>query len=347
MRSPLRVGIVGYGLIGRRRAEIVASDERVLLAGIADPSPVARAAAEQRFGVPAGADTDELLSRAEIVIVATPNALAVPVVVAALQRGCHVLVEKPPGASAADCRAMARAARQARRILKIGFNHRYHPAIARLIAGVRAGDIGEVINVRARYGHGGRQGYESEWRGNAALSGGGELLDQGVHLLDLLHAVLGLPESVHGALQTAVWPVAPLEDNGFALLRYTGGAIASLHSSWTQWKNLFSLEVFGTQGALLAEGLGGSYGVERSIWYRRRPEGGVPEMVEEAFSGPDESWSLEWREFMGAILSGLAYQGTPAEGLAVMTVLEAIYRSARSGRTVRLTRARLRASQPQ
>src|SRR6185437_13051519 len=136
--------------------------------------------------------------------------------------------------------------------------------------------------------------------GQAHLSGGGELLDQGVHLLDLLHGLLGQPCTVAAMLQTAVWPVAPLEDNALALLQYPGGVMASIHTSWTQWKNLFSLEVFCQRGAILVEGLGGSYGGERLIVDRRQPQG-APERQVTEYSGPDESWTIEWREYLEAI----------------------------------------------
>lgn len=339
MTSPrLRLGIVGFGLIGRRRAQIAAEDGRAALVGVADPTPTAREIAAKQFQVPVFADAEELLNREplDLLVVATPNSLAVPIAISALRRGLHVLIEKPPGTDAAQCRRLASAAARSGRLLKVGFNHRYHPALARLLTGVRQGEIGEVINLRAQYGHGGRPGYENEWRGRPQLSGGGELLDQGVHLLDLVHGLMGMPETVFAMLQTAVWPVHPLEDNGFALLRYPNGAVGSLHSSWTQWKNHFSLEVFGTRGALIAEGLGGSYGPERWILHRRRPEGGAPDTHEETFSGPDESWRIEWEEFLSGILHNMPYQGTPSDGLGVMTMLQALYRSARTGRAVRI-----------
>ncbi len=327
---PLRIGLAGFGLIGRRRARIAAADSRVQLAGIADPSPVARLEAAALYKVPVDADARKLLRRPlDVLLVAAPNVQAVPIAIAALRRGLHVLMEKPPGANLGQCRPLCSAAETSGRILKFGFNHRYHPAVARLAQAVRAGDIGKIINLRARYGHGGRPGYDQEWRGQARLSGGGELLDQGVHLLDLLHWLLGMPDSVYAELQTAVWPVQPLEDNAFALLHYPGGAVASLHSSWTQWKNLFSLEVFGETGSLIVEGLGGSYGPETLLHHRRRPAGGPPETTSAEFQGPDSSWQLEWEDFMNAMQHRAPYQGAPAEAMAVMQVLDRLRRSAR------------------
>jgi predicted dehydrogenase len=119
-------------------------------------------------------------------------------------------------------------------------------------------------------------------------------------------------------------------------MRYEGGPVASLHASWTQWKNLFSFEVFGTAGSLTVEGLGGSYGTERLTIAKRNPDGGLPGIEEIAFEGDDRSWELEWQDFMGAVLDGKPYWGTPADGLAVMEILAALYASAESGKPVAL-----------
>ena len=238
-----------------------------------------------------------------------------------------MLVEKPMGCNIDEARKMTAAALKSGRHLKVGFNHRYHPAILRAHEIYNAGGIGAAINVRARYGHGGRPGYEREWRAKPELAGGGELTDQGVHLLDLFHWFLGMPVDVFTYLQTTVWRIEPLEDNGFALLRFSDGAIASMHSSWTQWKNLFSFELTGNAGALVVEGLGGTYGPERLIVVKRRLEGGVPEVREEQFGSEDLSWQAEWADFIAA-LNGADYYGTPKDGVAVMATLEALYSSA-------------------
>ena len=232
-----------------------------------------------------------------------------------------------------EARLLADAARKAKRIVKVGFNHRYHPAIAEAHKRFAAGTIGTLINARGRYGHGGRPGYEKEWRGNPELAGGGELTDQGVHLLDLLHWFAGAPVSVFGATQRAIWPIEPLEDNGFALLRYASGATAQFHTSWTQWKNLFSLEIFGTAGELVMDGLGGSYGTEKLTMHMRKPEGGAPDTTEQIFDGPDNSWRDKWQDFLGAI-EGKPFLGTPEDGVSVMAALEAIYRSSSEQRAV-------------
>ncbi len=270
----------------------------------------------------------------DIVCVATPNGFLAEISIAALRFGKHVLLEKPMGRSIAEARQIAAAAQAADRRVKVGFNHRYHPAIARAHEELVRGTVGEVINARARYGHGGRPGYEREWRGNRELAGGGELTDQGVHVADLLHWFVGVPKTVFAVTQTAVWPLGELEDNAFAVLQYSGDVVASFHTSWTQWKNLFSLEIFGTRGSLVVEGLGRSYGDETLTIARRAMQGGVPEMERLIYEGPDTSWRDEWADFIGGISDRRPYLGGPDDGIVAMETLDALYRSARAGSPV-------------
>lgn len=330
MRSPMSVAIVGCGLIGRRRAREAAGHPgtRVQLVVDSDMSRADALAAHHTCA--AAVDWQAAIDdpAIDIVVVATPNGLTPRIAEAALAAGKHVLIEKPPGRNLSDAKRLAAAAAPARGILKIGFNHRYHPAIAAAHALVTSGELGSVLNVRARYGHGGRPGYEREWRGNPELAGGGELLDQGVHLADLLCWFAGEPIHAQAMLQTAAWPIAPLEDNAFALLRYASGAVASLHTSWTQWKNLFSFEVTCQRGSVAIEGLGGSYGTERLVVARRAAAGGPPAMDERTFDGADESWRLEWVDFYEAIHGRAAHLGTADDGLRAMRVIDMIYTAA-------------------
>ena len=240
----------------------------------------------------------------DAVVVATFNQGLLPVTLHALENGKHVLCEKPLGRNAGEAEQMVRAAARHERILKTGFNHRHHPALSLAHNLAQAGKIGPLMSLRAAYGHGGRPGYDQEWRGNPELAGGGELLDQGVHIVDLCRWFLGEFVQVSGMLSTWFWQVAPLEDNGFALLRTAGGQIATIHTSWTQWKNLFRMEIFGRDGYLVVQGLGGSYGPEQLTMGLRRPESGPPLEETWEFPGPDISWQAEWQEFTAAIREG-------------------------------------------
>jgi predicted dehydrogenase len=272
----------------------------------------------------------------EAVVVATVNKSLLPITRAALQSGKHVLCEKPLGRNAREAKEMMETAQEAKRVLKVGFNHRHHPALGRAQEMAQAGIIGPLMSIRAAYGHGGRPGYEQEWRGDPELAGGGELLDQGVHVIDLCRWFMGDFVQVSGMLGTWFWQVAPLEDNGFALLRTSQGQVAQIHTSWTQWKNLFRFEIFGRDGLLSIDGLGGSYGVETLTWGKRRPESGPPLMKTWQFPGPDISWQAEWEEFKKAIQEGRQPLGNGHDGYQAARVIDAIYESAKTERVVQL-----------
>ncbi|HEX4209772.1 MAG TPA: Gfo/Idh/MocA family oxidoreductase [Candidatus Binataceae bacterium] len=338
----LRVGVVGCGLIGGRRAAEASRHSGTVLRKVADANTARARELAAGLHAEAVSDWHQLVDdrSLDIVVVSTPNAYLAPIAIAALESGKHVLVEKPPGRNLEEAKLIAAAQRVSGKVLKVGFNHRYHPALARAYQLLESGTIGDIFNVRARYGHGGRPGYEKEWRGNAELAGGGELTDQGVHLADLVNWMLGMPQRVFCLLQTAAWPIAPLEDNAFALLDFANGCVASFHTSWTQWKNLFSFEIFGTRGALCVEGLGGSYGTERLLHYRRKPDGGAPDLAQETFDSPDCSWKLEWQDFIQAIRGESACLGTAEDGIAAMAMIDAFYRSAAAGMPVAVSEIR-------
>ncbi len=335
----LGVAVIGCGLIGKRRADVAARHPKTRLVAVADVFEATAQELAAEHHAEAFTDWRDAITApgVDIVCVATPNAGLAEISVAALEAGCHVLVEKPMGRNLSEALAMQKAAEATGRRLKIGFNHRYHPALTEAHRRMTDGVIGDIIHIRARYGHGGRPGYEKEWRGNREMAGGGELTDQGVHIIDLIHWFMKAePNSAYGCLQTAVWPLGDLEDNGFALLRWQDGRIASFHTAWTQWKNLFSFEVFGTLGSLVIEGLGRSYGTETLTQAIRRPEGGVPDMETLSYEGADESWDLEWQDFLSGIQTGNPIWGDSAEGVGVMRTLKAIYESSETDIPVRL-----------
>jgi predicted dehydrogenase len=320
-----RVGIVGCGLIGRKRAGALAGArlhacadvDRARAEALAQTSSGARAFTEWR-DVIACADID-------IVVVATTNDRLAEITQAAVEAGKHVLVEKPAARTVAEIEPVIAAARRAGRLVRVGFNHRYHPALWNAHALARGGALGELMFVRARYGHGGRVGYDTEWRADPRLSGGGELIDQGVHVIDLSRWFLGEFVSVTGFAHTYFWQM-PVDDNAFLLLRTERDQAAFLHVSCTEWKNLFSLEIYGRHGKLLAEGLGGSYGVERLTHYAMRPEMGPPDTTAWEFPRGDESWTREFEEF----LEDIRVDREPSAGLrdarAALTIVEDVYR---------------------
>ena len=298
-RPPLRVGIIGCGLVGTKRAAALAGDT---LAACFDVDARAAQALADRFGGSVSRSVDELLAHElDVVIVALPHDQLAEHACRALAASAHVLVEKPAGVGVADVGRIERAAEAAGRRVKVGFNHRFHPGIARALAEASSERFGPILHLRARYGHGGRPGYEHEWRARRAISGGGELVDQGMHLLDLSYSLFG-PLPLHSALlRTEYWPIE-VEDNAVVVLGHPDrGPWAAFHTSWTEWKNLFCLEIFCRGAKLQVDGLAGSYGPQRLSIYAMRPELGPPDLETIEFPADDASWAREWQELADAV----------------------------------------------
>lgn len=332
----LGVAIVGCGLIGRKRASALPGGRLVACAdldleraaALARSAPVAAAA----DGVPvrpaeAFARWQDAVAHPDVsvVVVATTNDVLAEITAAALEAGRHVLVEKPAARHAGELAPLERLAESSGRRVRVGFNHRYHPALLKARELVDAGALGPLMFLRARYGHGGRVGYDREWRADPARSGGGELIDQGSHVIDLARWFLGDFPSVEGFAATYYWDM-PVDDNAFLTLRTAGGHCAFLHVSCSEWKNLFSLELYGRHGKLAIDGLGGSYGVERLAWYRMLPEMGPPETTIWEYPGHDRSWALEFAAFTDDIRQGRRPDPGLADARAVLEIVERIYR---------------------
>ena len=337
MDIKIRVAVVGCGLIGSRRAREAYLHPDTDLKYVVDLLPQRSRKISDEFCCQSLPQWEQVIEdpSIDLVVVSTPNSQLAEIGIAALTAGKHVLVEKPPGRNLIETRRLAEAAKVSGRVLKIGFNHRYHPAISRAKVLVEQGAIGSLINIRTRYGHGGRPGYQKEWRGNLEQAGGGELTDQGVHVADLIHWFAGFPTQAVAFLQTSAWPIHPLEDNAFGLFSFQNGVVASLHTSWTQWKNLFSFEVHGLKGSLNIDGLGGSYGIEKLTIAIRDVKGGVPKMSEEIFDQPDFSWRDEWNEMVKVLTDGgNTYCGTPSDGVAAMAMVNGLYESAKKNMVI-------------
>jgi predicted dehydrogenase len=320
----MRVAVVGCGLVGAKRARALV-ESRLVAAVDRDPARAEGLAAAHE-GCAAGTDWEAAVGRKDVdlVIVATTNDALTPVALAAVGHGKHVLLEKPAARSAEELRPLMAAAREAGVFVKVGFNHRFHPAVAKAHEIFAAGGVGPLLHLRGRYGHGGRLGYEREWRADPAVAGGGELIDQGVHLIDLARWFAGDFTEVQGLAGTFFWKM-PVDDNAFLLLRTAAGRVAWLHVSCTEWKNLFSLEVFGRDGKLQVDGLGGSYGVERLTFYRMRPEMGPPETTSWEYPGEDTSWRDEYRHLLGCIRDGRPPSGGLEDALAALSVVDRVY----------------------
>jgi predicted dehydrogenase len=324
--EPPSFAVIGCGLIGRKRVVALGPNPRLLYTcdlNAARATDLARLAP----GCAPVTDYHAVLAdpRVTAVIISTLNASLAPIALAAVRAGKHVLAEKPGALNATQLHTLRAAARQADVRVRLGYNHRFHPALQKARALLDAGTLGPLMFLRARYGHGGRRGYDREWRADPALSGGGELIDQGVHLIDLAGWFLGDFPTVDGHATTFFWDM-PVDDNAFLSLRTAAGQTAWLHVSCTEWKNLFSLELYGRDAKIAIDGLGGSYGVERLTLYQMLPAMGPPDITSWEYPRGDDSWALETRAFVDDIQLGREPAPGLAEGIRTLEIVESIYR---------------------
>jgi predicted dehydrogenase len=321
----MSVAIIGCGLIGRKRASAMPGGQLVACA-----DAIASQAAElavTKPGCQAFDDWRKMLAQTacDIVVVATPHNSLAEITAAAVERGRNVLVEKPAARFASEIEPVDALARARGVQVRIGFNHRCHRALRKAYELVASGELGELLFLRARYGHGGRIGYDREWRANPKLSGGGELIDQGAHLIDLARWFLGDFTTVQGFAHTYYWDM-PVDDNAFMILRTDENKTAFLHASCTEWKNTFSFEIYGRTGKIDITGLCGSYGTERIAFYRMLPQMGPPETTIWEYPMEDNSWAVEFASFVEDIRTNRATDPGVRDAVAVLRIIEQIYR---------------------
>jgi len=243
------------------------------------------------------------------VFICTPNHLIPKLAIECLERGKHVFCEKPPGRTLEDIVQMRNAEnRNLGTKLMFGFNHRYHPGVLRAKSIVDSGRMGKIIALRGLYGKSGGKNFDKSWRNDFKISGGGILLDQGIHMLDLFNYFLGGFTSVKSFLSNGHWGF-DVEDNAIVILKNDHGQLAMLHSSATFWKHMFQLNVILEKGYLSLEGLlskTGSYGRENLVIGRRQFEDEAEALgnpsEETIYFDKDRSWEIEVNQFINCIL---------------------------------------------
>jgi predicted dehydrogenase len=324
----LKIAIIGCGLIGQKRAKALLKDQVVCCADILLDR--AEAMAHHYPGAEPTGDWQAAVERSDVdvVIVSTVHNALATITQAAIEAGKHVLVEKPAAMNVMEIDSVIQRAEEKGVCVKVGFNHRHHPAIMRAHEIVASGALGPLMFIRGRYGHGGRMGYDREWRADPKISGGGELIDQGMHLIDLSRWFLGDFSEVYGFAPTYYWQM-PVEDNVFLSLKTDSNQVAWLHASWTEWKNLFSFEIYGRVGKLHIEGLGGSYGTERLAWYHMLPDLGPPQTTIWEYPFPDNSFRLEFEEFLAAIREKRTPLGNLYDARAALEIVRKVYGGSR------------------
>jgi predicted dehydrogenase len=343
----LSVGLIGAGAIGELRARALARGGDCALAAVADPDLGRAARVARAAGARVYPGHRELLDREKVdaVIVSTPPPLHEPIALDALEAGKHVLCEKPLSNRPESARRIVERARRAGLVLATGFNHRYFPPVRRLRRAIESGEIGELAHVRAFAGHPGLAELGKPWLTDPEVMGGGALMDNGIHLLDLTRHLLGEVREVVGLRSEAVWRIRGCEDTGVALLRSKEGRIATLHASWTEWRGYrFWLAATGSRGAawayyppmaamvLALDRPGGSARRRLELFPRQN----LAERLRSWRWTVVSTFAEEHRDFRVLIGGG---SGTIAEGFDGFRAVEmahAVYRSSSEGRSIEL-----------
>lgn len=321
----MNVAIIGCGLIGQKRAMNL---KNAKLVAVVDPirekaENIARTYPECHIAT----DWRNIIDHPhiDIVIIATPHNTLAEIALSFAKVKKHILIEKPAARTAKELIPLINAAKESGSLIRVGFNHRYHRALQKAREIILANTIGELLFIRGRYGHGGRLGYEQEWRAKPAISGGGELIDQGIHLIDLARWFLGDFCDIQGKAHTYYWDM-PVDDNSFLLLTTSKKQVAFLHASCTEWKNLFSFEIVGQHGKIDISGLGGSYGVERLTLYKMTPAMGPPDTTIFEYPMHDNSWEIEFAEFMEDIQQNRQPAASLHDAVNALNIVEHIYK---------------------
>ena len=322
----LRVGIIGYGKMGRIRHEVLESLDDIATAMLYDPVPF-----KSKYKIAASAEEIVNHPNIDVVFICTPNFLNKKYTILSLQAGKHVFCEKPPAFTAKDVMEIKAVEQKSGKILMYGFNHRHHESIRHMKHLFDSNEFGKVLWMRGRYGKSVDQSYYDNWRAKKNLAGGGILIDQGIHMLDLFLLFGGNFDKISASVSNLYWKLE-VEDNVFATLENTEtGLTASLHSTMTQWRHLFSLEVFLEKGYMVLNGLktsSNSYGDEiLSIAKNRSTAPAATWEDEEHITyHNDSSWAFEMREYFEAIRKGQRINsGNSDDALKLMKVIDTIY----------------------
>jgi predicted dehydrogenase len=329
MVNPLKVGIAGYGVVGKRRRNFIDLNPFLRTVAVCDRT---LAEGEQLSGnLKVYTHYKELLNEdLDILFVCMTNDIAAEVTIAGLERGLHVFCEKPPGRDLYDIATVRKCKKRYPNLqLKYGFNHRYHDSIYDALTLINSKQLGEVINLRAVYGKSKIITFgQHDWRTKRALAGGGVLLDQGIHMVDLLRLFAGEFTEVHSFISNSHWQY-DVEDNAYALMRTADGKVAMLHSSATQWRHHFQLDISLERGSIILSGIlsgSKSYGSEKiTIAWANSNESGDPKEQTTRYN-EDNSWKREIAEFAEAVLGiNEIKHGTVEDAYRTMELVYRIY----------------------
>ena len=320
----MNIAIIGAGLIGRKRALSLPAGVRIKMICDIDETK------GKQFAVDFDAEYEQSWEKVvknidiEALMVATTHNMLTPIGVEAIKNGKHLFLEKPGARNLDEFNLLYDAYKKNPVVVAFGYNHRYHPAIQKAKEIVDSGRFGKIMFIRGKYGHGARLGYEKEWRFNKKLSGGGELIDQGPHLIDLVNYFGCRMDKIAGYTGKLYWQT-DLEDSAFWIMKNDHDQIAQLSVTCVEWKNIFSFEIMLRTAKIQIDGLGRSYGKERMTLYKMKAEMGPPDVEEFEFSEEDKSWSVENSIFFDRI-KNKDYSPTPLEDARyVHEIIKKIY----------------------
>jgi 1,5-anhydro-D-fructose reductase (1,5-anhydro-D-mannitol-forming) len=324
----IKCGIIGFGKMGMTRANAIERSDRGQVVSVYDSAKIH----DTNYMISPDEDTIINDPSIDAVFICTPNYRIVPLCKQALAAGKHVFSEKPPAFNAAEVGEVRVTEESSGKKLMYGFNHRHHDSIKKMKQIVDGGELGKVLWMRGRYGKEVDEDYFKGWRADPKLAGGGIMLDQGIHMLDLFLHFAGGFDEMHSIVSNLHWKMDGLEDNVFAIMRNTeSGISASLHSTMTQWRYLFSLEVFLQKGSLILNGLKTSSGVygdeELAIKYNEFGDKSGNIRHEEIIKyETNNSWNSEIREFFDAISENKHISnGNSEQAYQLMEAIDRIY----------------------
>ena len=239
----------------------------------------------------------------DTVFLCVPDQLKKKYILYFLKKKKNIFVEKPLNLSKRDLLNIEKVSNKFKVTFYVGYNHRFHPSFILAKKIISENKIGKIMYIRAVYGHGGRKNYHKEWRFKKKLSGGGELIDKGSHLIDLSRLFLGNLK-VHSSFLANYFWKTNLDDNCFISLKNNKNNFSFLHSSSTEWKNKFIFEIFCKKGKIEIFGLGKSYGKEKLILYKMSKNMGIPKKKEYKFTNAasNRSWTTEINDFYDSIV---------------------------------------------
>ncbi len=328
----VKVVIIGMGRMGKTRYAALKRHNGYYISAICDNNKENMV----EFAEPKYTEWKQCIKKSgpNAVFVCTYNAVIPDIVCFALEKGCAVFAEKPPGRNLQDALRMQTVYGKTKKpILKFGFNHRYHDSVLEAKALVDSKILGELVCARGVYGKAGNVSFAKEWRNQTEISGGGIMLDQGIHMLDLLYYFLGEFTEVQSSVDHLVWKNLDVEDSAFSILKTRDGKVASLHSSAIQWRHRFNLDLICTNGYISLNGLltsTQSYGEEQISYYVKDLEqrtGHLGKPLEHTLCfNEDHSWDYEVEEFYNAVVKGTPiHEGTMEDAVKVMAMIEKIY----------------------